>query len=272
MTSEPEKLPRERMETLLAIMARLRDPERGCPWDVRQTFETIAPYTIEEAYEVAQAIANGDMDNLREELGDLLLQVVFHARMAEEAGIFDFAGVVRAVNDKMIFRHPHVFGDEKARGRVEEDFWDKAKAAEKAASGKPGSGAAADDVPLALPALTRALKLQKKAARAGHDWPDARGVLDKVNEEAEELRQAMRKKSREAVEEELGDLLFTLVNLARHLKLDPEGALRRANDKFSARLRAMEEMAARTGRSLAALDDEEREALWTRAKRRRKEP
>ncbi len=267
MTSEPEKLPRERMETLLAIMERLRDPEKGCPWDAQQTFETIAPYTIEEAYEVAQAIANGDMDNLREELGDLLLQVVFHARMAEEAGIFAFPDVVRAINDKMIFRHPHVFGHAEERGRVAEDFWERAKELEKADSGKAGHDASLlDGIPVALPALARAFKLQKKAARAGYDWPDAGGVLDKLCEESAELHAAVQRGDTDAAEDELGDVLFTLVNLARHLDLDPEKALRRANGKFEMRFRKAEALAAEDGKSLSGLDAEELDALWTRAK------
>ncbi len=264
----PEKGDRREIATLLAIMARLRDPENGCPWDARQTFGTIAPYTIEEAYEVADAIMRGDMEDLREELGDLLLQVVFHARMAEEAGHFAFPDVVEAINEKMIFRHPHVFGKEAERGRVRKGFWDAAKEAEKAARGRAPLSLM-DDVPLALPALTRAAKLQKRAARAGFDWPEVSGVLEKVAEEAKELARAAESGDRDATEDELGDLLFTLVNLARRLKLDPEKALRRANAKFAERFRAMEKAARREGRELRKMDLDELETLWSRAKEER---
>ncbi len=269
----PEAMNRREMDTLLAIMARLRDPERGCPWDVEQDFSTIAPYTIEEAYEVADAIARGDMAHLREELGDLLLQVVFHARMAEEAGHFAFADVVEAINEKMIFRHPHVFGEEHERGRMEEGFWDKAKDAEKARkAAQDGAGSdappssALDDVPLALPALTRAAKLQKRAARCGFDWPDVSGVLDKVAEEARELAAAVGAADKAAMEDELGDLLFSIVNLARHLKLDPEKALRRASGKFERRFRAAESAARNAGKKLEELDPRQLDALWKAAK------
>jgi MazG family protein len=263
----PEKMNRREMDTLLAIMARLRDPERGCPWDVKQDFSTIAPYTIEEAYEVADAIARGDMEHLREELGDLLLQVVFHARMAEEQGLFAFADVVEAINNKMIFRHPHVFGEAHERGKLEDGFWDKAKDAEKAAKGK-AEGSALDDIPLALPALTRAGKLQKRAARSGFDWPDVSGVVDKVAEEARELSRAVKDSDKDAMEDELGDLLFSLVNLARHLKLDPEKALRRANGKFSRRFRHAEEAARQEGKELGQLSPGGLDALWNAAKAR----
>ncbi len=268
-SDDPERMDRREIETLLAVMRRLRDPERGCPWDVEQTFETIAPYTIEEAYEVADAISRGNMEDLREELGDLLLQVVFHARMAEEEGHFAFPDVVQAINDKMIFRHPHVFGAEHERGRVQEGFWERAKDAEKArkaTAGKDEPVSVLDDVPLALPALTRAEKLQKRAARAGYDWPDAEGVLTKLNEELTELQEAVRKGDRDGMEDELGDLLFTIVNLARHLKVDPEKALRRANDKFSRRFRVAERMAQEKGHALDALSADELDALWNAAK------
>ncbi len=268
-SDDPERMDRREIETLLAVMRRLRDPERGCPWDVEQTFETIAPYTIEEAYEVADAISRGSMEDLKEELGDLLLQVVFHARMAEEEGHFAFPDVVQAINDKMIFRHPHVFGAEHERGRVQEGFWDRAKDAEKArkaTAGKDEQASVLDDVPLALPALTRAEKLQKRAARAGYDWPDADGVLAKLDEELAELREAVQKGDRDGMEDELGDLLFTIVNLARHLKVDPEKALRRANDKFSRRFRAAERMARENGHALDALSADELDELWNAAK------
>ena len=271
-SDDPEHMDRRDVETLLAIMRRLRDPERGCPWDKEQTFETIAPYTIEEAYEVADAISRGSMDDLKEELGDLLLQVVFHARMAEEEGHFSFPDVVRAINDKMIFRHPHVFGAEHERGKVREGFWERAKDAEKArkaAGGRDGPTSMLDDVPLALPALTRAEKLQKRAARAGYDWPDAEGVLAKLDEELGELREAVRKGDRAGMEDELGDLLFTIVNLARHLQIDPEQALRGANDKFARRFRAAERRAGESGSTLDALSPAELDELWEAVKENR---
>ena len=265
---EPEEMDPARIETLLAVMARLRDPERGCPWDVRQTFETIVPYTIEEAYEVAEAIARGDMEELKTELGDLLLQVVFHARMAEEAGHFRFDDVVRAIVEKLIFRHPHVFGAAEERGKVEQDFWEKAKEKERAAGGKAQEAASAlDGIAHALPALMRAEKLQKRAARAGYDWPDAQGVLDKLHEELRELEQAREKGAPEEIEAEMGDVLFTVVNLARHLKVDPEHALRLANARFEQRFRAAEQMAREEGKALSDLTPEELDTLWARAKR-----
>jgi len=258
--------------TLLEVMRRLRDPDTGCPWDREQTFATIAPYTIEEAYEVLDAIERGDMADLREELGDLLLQVVFHARMAEEEGHFAFPDVVRAIVEKLIFRHPHVFGSAEERGQVAPDFWEAAKERERAA--KSGSEAQEDatppslmdDVALALPALMRAQKLQKRAARAGFDWPDATGVAGKIAEEARELAEAAAGMQQQAVEEELGDLLFSVVNLARHLKVDPEVALRRANDKFARRFRHMEQQARQQGHDLADLSPAQQDALWQQAK------
>ncbi len=268
-SDDPERMDRRDIATLLAVMRRLRDPEKGCPWDVEQTFETIAPYTIEEAYEVADAISRGSMEDLKEELGDLLLQVVFHARMAEEKGHFAFPDVVRAINDKMIFRHPHVFGADHERGRVREDFWERAKEAEKARKATTGDRAqdsVLDDVPLALPALSRAEKLQKRAARAGYDWPDMEGVLDKLDEELAELRQAVTQGRRDEIENELGDILFTVVNLARHLKVDPEKALRKANDKFSRRFRLAESMARDGGDALEDLSAAELDILWKTAK------
>ncbi len=268
-SDDPERMDRRDIATLLAVMRRLRDPEKGCPWDVEQTFETIAPYTIEEAYEVADAISRGSMEDLKEELGDLLLQVVFHARMAEEKGHFAFPDVVRAINDKMIFRHPHVFGADHERGRVREDFWERAKEAEKARKATTGDRAqdsVLDDVPLALPALSRAEKLQKRAARAGYDWPDMEGVLDKLDEELAELREAVTQGRRDEIENELGDILFTVVNLARHLKVDPEKALRKANDKFSRRFRLAESMARDGGDALEDLSAAELDILWKTAK------
>lgn len=239
---------------LLAIMARLRDPERGCPWDVEQTFETIAPYTIEEAYEVLDAIERGAMDELRGELGDLLLQVVFHARMAEEAGLFDFEDVARSISEKMEARHPHVFGDAGAAdgGRR----WEELKAQERA---KAGATSALDGVARALPALLRAQKLQNRAARDGFDWPDPSGPAAKVIEEIEELADAT--PDRRA--EEAGDFLFAAVNLVRAYGIDAEQALRAANEKFERRYRAMETLA--EGR-FSELDLAQQEDFWQKVK------
>jgi len=240
----------EQLTRLLSIMARLRDPERGCEWDVAQNFATIAPYTIEEAYEVADAIARSDMAELRGELGDLLLQVVFHARMAEEAGHFDFDDVARTISDKMEARHPHVFGDGKSAG------WEEIKAQER---GEKGHRSAMDGVALALPALMRAEKLQKRAARDGFDWPDREGPADKVREEIMELAEA----SPDNTFEEAGDLLFAAVNLVRAYGISPEEALRAANDKFERRYRAMEDLASE---GFASLPLDEQEELWQRVK------
>ena len=232
-------------------MAALRTPVTGCPWDLEQNFETIAPYTLEEAYEVADAISRGDLVDLRDELGDLLLQVVFHAQMAKEQGAFDFGGVVEAITTKMIRRHPHVFGDDKARGAgMAKGMWERIKAEEKAArrAARIANGLDPEDhgkgyldgVPVALPALTRALKLQEKAARVGFDWKDAKPILDKIEEEIAELREAIDSDDRSAVEDEFGDVLFALVNFGRHLKIDPEKAVRGTNEKFRMRLHAVE--------------------------------
>jgi len=241
------------LDPLVAIMARLRDPETGCPWDVAQDFNSIAPYTIEEAYEVADACARDDMAALKDELGDLQLQVVYHARMAEERGAFAIADVIDAICAKMIRRHPHVFGDGAAT-----PGWEAIKAAERA--DKPDRSALAG-VALALPALLRAEKLQKRAARTGFDWPDASGPRAKVAEEIAEVEAAP---DADAREEELGDLLFAVVNWARHLGIDPEAALRRANAKFESRFRAMEALA---GEAFAGLTLDEKDRLWDRAKR-----
>ena len=254
------------IERLLAIMARLRDAERGCEWDVAQTFATIAPYTIEEAYEVADAIARDDLDDLRGELGDLLLQVVFHSRIAEEAGHFSFDDVARAIADKMVARHPHVFGAPDADTPVGSGKrWEDIKAQERSAS---GATSAMDGVARALPALMRAEKLQKRAAREGFDWPDAEGPAAKLVEETDELRQADPAHRLE----EAGDLLFAAVNLVRAYGVSAEDALRAANDKFAARFRAMESLA---GGSISGRDLDEQEALWQQVKRaeaRRDEP
>lgn len=237
------------------IMARLRDPERGCPWDVEQTFSTIAPYTIEEAYEVADAIQRDDMASLKDELGDLLFQVMFHSRMAQEAGAFDLSDVIGAICDKMIRRHPHVFGD----GEVSPG-WDEIKAAERAGKSDDDQSALAG-VTVALPALLRSEKLQKRAARVGFDWDNVADVRSKLLEEIEEVDQA---KTQQEVEEEIGDVLFAAANLARHHKIDPEVALRAANDKFERRFRAMEDIA---GDTFVALPLDDKEALWKRVKK-----
>jgi nucleoside triphosphate diphosphatase len=251
------------MPRLLAIMARLRDPVRGCPWDVEQDFATIAPYTIEEAYEVADAIARGDMGELRDELGDLLLQVVYHAQMAAEVGAFGFADVVRAIADKMVRRHPHVFGDA-SRDKTAEDQtrdWERMKAAERAGA------SALDGVAAGLPALTRAVKLQNRAARVGFDWPDAGAVLHKIAEETAELVEARDASDAARVFEEYADLMFVMANLARHLRLDPEAALRAANAKFTRRFHSIEAALRARGSSPAESTLEEMDALWDAAKR-----
>jgi tetrapyrrole methylase family protein/MazG family protein/ATP diphosphatase len=256
-----------RIEALLDIMARLRDPDGGCPWDLEQDFASIAPYTIEEAYEVADAIERGDMDDLKDELGDLLLQVVFHAQMAKEEGRFDFSGVVQAICEKMIRRHPHVFGDEEQRsaGAVK-GRWEEIKAEEKAAKGLAQTNIL-DDVPLALPALARAIKLQNRAARVGFDWPDTSLVIDKLNEEMLELSAEVAKGGdADRLEDELGDLLFVYANLARHMKVDPEAALRRANAKFRRRFGRIEEKLAERALTPEQSTLEEMDALWNEAK------
>ncbi|HEX6015812.1 MAG TPA: nucleoside triphosphate pyrophosphohydrolase, partial [Geminicoccaceae bacterium] len=263
------------IQTLLAIMARLRDPQGGCPWDVQQDFATIAPYTIEEAYEVADAILREDWDALPGELGDLLLQVVYHARMGEERGWFDFDRVADGIAAKMVERHPHVFGAEEVEGsRALRTVWEDRKARERAARAERRGGDASllADVPLGLPALTRAVKLQKRAARAGFDWTGAKPVLAKLREELAELEAALAGGAALAERElELGDLLFTVANLARHLELDPEAALRVTNAKFERRFRRIEAAAAAQGRPVGALTSDELEALWERAKAEERE-
>ena len=254
---------------LLEVMARLRDPETGCPWDIEQTWETIAPYTIEEAYEVADAIARADFDELKGELGDLLLQVVYYAQMGAEEGRFDFHDIAETIAEKMVRRHPHVFGDESRDKSAEQQTrdWEKIKAAERAEDGPQG---ALDGVALGLPALTRALKLQKRAARVGFDWDDAGAVLDKVAEEAAELREAAEGLSADAIEDEMGDLLFVLVNLGRHLNVDPEAALRRTNAKFTRRFTAIEAALREQERRPEDATLEEMDALWDAVKRAEK--
>jgi ATP diphosphatase len=255
---------------LVEIMARLRDPTGGCPWDVEQTFSTIAPYTIEEAYEVADAIERGDMEALKEELGDLLLQVVYHARMAEEIGAFDFEAVARAISDKMVRRHPHVFGpDEVAGAEAQTRAWEEHKAAERAAKAAEAGRRASvlDGVATGLPGLTRAAKIQRRAARVGFDWPEVLQVLDKIEEEVIELRKEITGGGQpDRISDELGDLLFALVNLARHLDSDPEAALRHTNAKFERRFHAIEARFAALGRELSEANLEELEEAWQAAK------
>jgi nucleoside triphosphate diphosphatase len=253
------------IEMLLEVMRRLRDPRGGCPWDIGQTFETIAPYTLEEAYEVVDAIERGDMQALREELGDLLFQVVFHAQMAAEQGAFDFETVAAELAGKMRRRHPHVFGTaEVADAQAQAIAWESQKAGERAARGE----GVLDGVPQGLPALARAQKLGRRAARVGFDWPDVHAVRAKIEEESRELEAAIAERAAapEAVVEELGDLLFSIVNLARHLDVDAEGALRRASLKFEARFRAIEERLADAGHSPEQAGPAELERLWIEVK------
>jgi MazG family protein len=255
------------IQTLLDIMARLRDPENGCPWDLEQDFASIAPYTIEEAYEVADAIQHGNLAELKNELGDLLFQVVFHARMAGEIDAFDFGDVVAAVCDKMVRRHPHVFGDAEVRdAAAQTEAWEHAKAREREAD---GATSVLDGVPRGMAELQRSVKLQKRAARVGFDWGSPGPVLDKLDEETAEMRAAMQTGRIEDMEDELGDLLFVITNLARQLKIDPAKALRRANAKFELRFRAIEE-AAGSRAVLEAMSLEEMESLWQQVKLRRR--
>ena len=258
---------------LLKIMAALRDPDGGCPWDLEQDFASIAPCTIEEAYEVADAIARNDMADLQDELGDLLFQAVFHARMAEEAGTFDFAGVARSIADKMVRRHPHVFGDtEIGSAAAQSAAWEEQKAQERAAKAGPSDGAAPagasllDDIPAALPALLRAHKLGRRMARGGFDWPDAAAVLDKIDEELAELRSEVERGDEGRMAAELGDLLFAVAQLGRRLGIDPEDALRQANRKVERRFRAVEGRARQDGGAVAALPMETLERYWNAAK------
>lgn len=263
------------IKRLIDIMATLRTPATGCPWDLEQNFRSIAPYTIEEAYEVADAIERGDLDELRDELGDLLLQVVFHARMAQEQGVFAFPDVVDAICDKLVRRHPHVFG---AGGSLTAEVvtaqWSEIKAAEKLANGAPAPESLLDGVPLALPALTRAVKLQQKAAKVGFDWDDAAHVIGKIREETDEVAAELAAPgvvASPALEEEIGDLLFVVSNLARHARVDPEQALRGANAKFERRFKHIERRLAEMGTSADAATLDEMEALWAEAKRLEKQ-
>lgn len=254
------------IDKLLEVMARLRDPQDGCPWDQKQDFSSIAPYTLEEAYEVADAIAHEDFVALRGELGDLLFQVAFHAQMAEEAGYFDFDDVVGAITDKMLRRHPHLFGDseQRAEGPVE-GSWEKIKAEERA---KTADTSALAGVAKALPALKRAQKLGKRAGSVGFDWPDRQGVRAKIREELDELEAAVGSRSAEHIEEEFGDVLFAVVNLARHLEVDPEKALTAANFKFERRFRDMEKAITASGKSLKSHTLESLDKEWRTAKKR----
>lgn len=264
--------PSKDIARLIEIMAALRTPKTGCPWDLEQTFETIAPYTIEEAYEVADAIARNDLTHLKDELGDLLLQVVYHSRMADEQGVFAFGDVVEAVTSKMIRRHPHVFGDEIARAAgAPKGFWDDIKAKEKAAKSADSNASLLDDVPVGLPGLTRAIKLQSKAAKVGFDWPDIAPVFAKLQEEIKEFeavaspadpRGANDQRNRAKIEEEFGDMLFVMANIARHLEIDPETALRGANQKFTRRFAYIEQRLAERGKTAAQSNLAEMDALW----------
>ncbi len=246
-------------------MRQLRDPETGCAWDIEQTFETIAPYTIEEAYEVADAIERNDLSDLQDELGDLLLQVVFHAQMASEQGSFAFDDVVNSIVDKMVRRHPHVFGDAKFANEAElKASWEASKAAERA--GKSEDTSALADIAVALPALKRADKIQKRAARVGFDWPDVAPVWDKLQEETHEVQEALANDDAAAVQDEIGDLLFTMVNLARHVNVDAETALVAANNKFEKRFRQVEQLASKQQDVLSELSLSELDALWDKAK------
>lgn len=254
----------EATDRLVAVMAKLRDPNEGCPWDVEQSFATIAPYTIEEAYEVADAVERADLDDLKDELGDLLFQVVFHARMAEEEGAFDFDDVAFAIAEKMIGRHPHVFGDAKIdSAAAQTEAWERFKAAER---GEQADQSALAGITRGLPEWLKATKLHARAARVGFDWPDARAVIEKLEEETDELREALDGPA-DAIEDELGDVLFVAMNLARHLELDAGRALRRANAKFEHRFRAMEALADSRGEALSSLSLDEQESLWQEVKR-----
>ncbi|WP_371230125.1 nucleoside triphosphate pyrophosphohydrolase [Pseudomonas sp. QE6] len=271
-----------KLDDLLHLMARLRDPQNGCPWDLKQSYATIVPYTLEEAYEVADAIERGDFDHLREELGDLLFQVVYYAQLAREEGRFEFDAVVDGITRKLVRRHPHVFPDGDLYGepdpaKLEEaavkQRWEELKAEERAAkAAEPVQLSLLDDVPHALPALSRANKLQKRASQVGFDWADALPVVDKVREELDEVLEAMAGGDTEAQAEEVGDLLFVVVNLARKLKVDPETALRAANAKFERRFRYIETALRDQGRSLEGTSLEEMDELWGAAKRDEKNP
>jgi ATP diphosphatase len=265
-----ENLPADAMERLLAVMRQLRNPNGGCPWDLEQNFATIAPYTIEEAYEVADAIERRDMAALKDELGDLLLQVVFHAQMAREAGCFDFEAVATAIAEKMIRRHPHVFGDvDIATAEAQTKAWEEHKESERRAKASAEGRAASvlEGVAAGLPALMRALKLQRRAARVGFDWPQARDVILKIDEELTEIKSEIASDGTpERLQDEIGDLLFAVVNLARHLDVDPEASLRHANAKFERRFRGVEARLSAAGKSAADVGLDALEELWQRVK------
>lgn len=262
------------MEELVALMERLRDPDAGCPWDLKQNYQSIAPSTIEEAYEVVDAIERKDYPHLKEELGDLLFQVVFYAQLGREDGLFDFADIARGITAKLIHRHPHVFPDGRLDSRPDPDNpldeaavkaqWETIKQEERSSKGQHGVLA---DVPVALPAIQRAQKLQQRAARVGFDWANVGAVLDKVQEELDELKEAVAQGAQDAVEAELGDALFSLINVARHLKVDAETALRGCNQRFVQRFNYMEHSLEKQGRRLEEVDIDELEALWQEAKR-----
>lgn len=268
--SAPSNTPTSAILELLDVMRQLRDPAAGCPWDLEQDFNTIAPYTIEEAYEVYEAIAQNDMPNLMEELGDLLFQIVFHAQMAAEKQIFTFEDVVRAIVDKMIFRHPHVFAQNGVLKNSDEVLsqWEKLKAQEKTNRlGAPAeSESILDDIPLSLPALTRSLKLQKRAAKVGFDWPNTEQVLDKLAEEIQELHTELKNNNQANIEDEFGDILFNLVNFARRIGIEPEEAMRKANHKFETRFRWLENEIKKT-KPLSESNLDEMDALWNEAKK-----
>ena len=252
------------IERILDVMVALRTPETGCPWDLKQDFASIAPYTLEEAYEVVDAIQRDDMSDLKEELGDLLLQVVFHARMAEEQALFDFNDVAHAIADKMERRHPHVFADGDAdTPEAVKQSWEEIKAAEKAEKGKTADSLM-DDVPVALPGLTRGVKIQNRAAKLQFDWPDVGPVFDKLQEEITEVKDAIASGDADAIEDEIGDLLFVAANIARHMKIDPEKAIRRTNEKFISRFRHLEGQAKAAGKSQFTLEELDR--FWDNAK------
>lgn len=255
------------IDRLLEIMARLRDAQDGCPWDLEQTFATIAPYTVEEAYEVADAIERNDLSDLKEELGDLLLQVVFHSRMAEEQGAFAFDDVARAINDKMVRRHPHVFADDTYASLADQkEGWEQLKAAERAAKAKAGPASLLDDVPVGLPGLTRAVKLSKRAATVGFVWPTVQDVVRKLHEEVGEMLAEIEAGDLEKVRNELGDVLFVVANLARTLDVDPEDAVRYTNAKFVRRFKYIEAKLAERGKTPGQSDLAEMDGLWDEAK------
>ena len=263
----------EQITRIHQIMAALRHPQTGCPWDIKQDFASIAPYTIEEAYEVADAIAEGDRDELRDELGDLLLQVVFHAQMADEEGSFDLADVAEAISDKMVRRHPHVFGQaDRHDAAAQKRFWEEMKAEERAqkAAKKKEAMSLLDGISRNLPAMVRAVKLQKRAADVGFDWPDIQAVTDKMNEELGELEEAMASGDKEHIAEEIGDILFVAANLARKAGVDPESALLACNRKFERRFKSVESSAEAAGERLSALSLDEMEAYWQDAKKAEK--